>query len=667
MILLVMLKGNSITLFIAISLERTLVIGMEFFEPTSDFNKKAWVSDSSIYNKANKDYVSFWDEIAKNEVEWFAPYNKVLEEADAPFYKWFVGGKINISYNCLDRHVISRRKNKAAIIWQGEPEGDRRVITYYELYRRVTRFANALKKLGVKKGDRITIYMGMVPELVVAMLACARIGAIHSIVFGGFSSSSLRDRINDAKSKVVLTMDGFYRRGKIINTKKIIDEALELTPTVQSVIVLRRTGHDVNMVEERDIWWHDFQYGVKPYCDAEILDSEDPLFILYTSGTTGKPKGVQHVHGGYNVGTHITSKWVLDLKDDDIYWCTADIGWITGHSYIVYGPLSIGATVIMYEGAPDYPHPDRWWSIIERYGVTVFYTAPTAIRFFMRLGEEWIKKHDLRSLRLLGSVGEPINPEVWRWYFEHIGLNKCPIVDTWWQTETGMFMIAPLPGITKLKPGSATFPFPGIEADIIDEEGKSISVEQENGGKLVITRPWPSMLRTLWQDPDRYREYWIKREEDGKYLYITGDGARRDKDGYLWLMGRVDDVLNISGHRLGTAELESSLVAHTAVSEAAVIGKPHEIKGEVPIAFVILKSGVDGTADLKSELKKYIREMIGPLGVPDQIHFVTKLPKTRSGKIMRRVLKALEEGKDIGDLSTLEDETSVEEVRSRKE
>ncbi|AEA46361.1 acetate--CoA ligase [Archaeoglobus veneficus] len=634
----------------------------ETYEPPADFREKAWVKDDSVYKKAEEDFISFWDEIAKTEIEWFEPYEKVLDDSNAPFYKWFIGGKINITYNCLDRHVKSWRKNKAAIIWQGEPEEDKRVITYYELYRRVCRFANALKKLGVKKGDRVTIYMGMVPELPVAMLACARIGAIHSVVFGGFSASALRDRINDAQAKVVITMDGFYRRGKVVETKRIVDEALEDAPSVQNVVVLKRIGNEINMEEDRDIWWHDLQYGVTPECEPEVVDSEHPLFILYTSGTTGKPKGVLHVHGGYNVGTHITTKWIFDLKDDDIYWCTADIGWITGHSYIVYGPLSNGATVLMYEGAPDYPQPDRWWSIIERYGVTVFYTAPTAIRFFMRLGEEWPKKHDLSSLRLLGTVGEPINPEAWKWYYKYIGNEKCPIVDTWWQTETGMILISPLPGVTKLKPGSATLPFPGVVADIYDEDGNP--VPPNTGGKLVITRPWPSMLRTLWGDPDRYvRQYWSAYKD--KLVYFTGDGARRDEDGYFWIIGRIDDVLNVSGHRIGTAELESALVAHKAVSEAAVIGKPHEVKGEVPVAFVVLKAGYEPTPELKKELKNWVRKEIGPIAVPEEIHFLEKLPKTRSGKIMRRILRAIEKGEAIGDVTTLEDETAVEEAKKK--
>jgi len=636
----------------------------EVYEPPKEFREKAWIKDESVYEKAEKDWLGFWDEIAKTEIEWFKPYEKVLDDSNAPFYKWFIGGKINITHNCLDRHIRNWRKNKAAIIWQGEPEDDKRVVTYYELYRRVCRFANALKNLGVKKGDRVTIYMGMVPELVVAMLACARIGAIHSVVFGGFSATALRDRINDAKAKVVITMDGFYRRGKIIETKKIVDEALEDAPSVEHVIVYDRIGMDVNMEEGRDLMWKDVQYGVSCKCDPEIMDSEDPLFILYTSGTTGKPKGVLHVHGGYNVGTHITTKWVFDLKDDDIYWCTADIGWITGHSYVVYGPLSNGATVLIYEGAPDYPKPDRWWSIIEYYGVTVFYTAPTAIRYFMRLGDEWVKKHDLSSLRLLGTVGEPINPEAWKWYYEVVGGKRCPIVDTWWQTETGMHMITPLPGVTKLKPGSATRPFPGIKAEVWDDEGNPCPPNV--GGKLVITRPWPSMLRTLWGDPERYiKTYWS--EFKGKLVYFTGDGAKIDEDGYFWIMGRIDDVLNVSGHRLGTMELESVLVAHKAVSEAAVIGKPHDIKGEVPVAFVVLKEGVEPSVELKKELKEWVRKQIGPIATPDEIIFVNKLPKTRSGKIMRRLLKAVLAGKPFGDVTTLEDEKAVEEAKKAYE
>lgn len=639
----------------------------EVYEPPKEFVEKAWVKDETPYKKAEEDYLAFWDEIAKTEVEWFEPYEKVLDDSDAPFYKWFIGGKINITYNCLDRHIKTWRKNKAAIIWEGEPLGERRVLTYYELYRRVNRFANALKRLGVKKGDRVTIYMGMVPELPVAMLACARIGAVHSVVFGAFGSHALRDRINDAKAKVVITMDGYYRRGKIIETKKNVDEALEDAPSVKSVVVLRRIGLDIEMVEGRDWWWHVLQYGVSAKCEAEPLDSEHPLYILYTSGTTGKPKGVLHVHGGYNVGTHITTKWVFDLKDEDIFWCTADIGWVTGHSYIVYGPLSVGATILMYEGAPDYPEPDRFWSIIERYGVTVFYTAPTAIRYFMRLGEEWPKRHDLSTLRLLGTVGEPINPEAWKWYYKYIGNEKCPIVDTWWQTETGMILITPLPGVIKLKPGSATRPFPGTFADIFDDEGNPVR-EPNVGGKLVITKPWPAMLRTIYGDPERYvKQYWSEFKDKGKLVYFTGDGARRDEDGYYWLMGRIDDVLNVSGHRLGTMELESALVAHEAVAEAAVVGKPHEIKGEAPVAFVVLKAGYKPTGELKEELRNHVRKEIGPIAVPDELYFVEKLPKTRSGKIMRRIMRALEKGEAIGDVTTLEDETAVEEVKKKAE
>ena len=634
----------------------------EIYEPSEETRRNAWVNNERIYEMA-QDYLTFWDEVAKNDIEWFEPYEEVLDDSNAPFYRWFVGGKINITHNCLDRH-IKLKGDKTAIIWQGEPKNEKEKITYHELYRRVCRFANALRTLGVGKEDVVTVYMGMVPELLIAMLACARIGAIHSVVFGGYSSTALRDRINDSEAKVVVTMDGYYRRSKVIEAKHIVDKALEDAPSVESVVVLGRAGNDVNMTDGRDVWWHELEEGLPDKCECKALDSEHTLFILYTSGTTGKPKGVLHVHGGYNVGTHITTKWVFDLKDKDVFWCTADIGWITGHSYVVYGPLSVGASILMYEGAPDCPQPDRWWSIIKQYGVTVFYTAPTAIRYFMKLGDEWPKKHDLSSLRLLGTVGETIDPKAWKWYYRHIGNERCPIIDTWWQTETGMIMITPLPGITKLKPGSATLPFPGIMADIRDEEGNPA-----DSGELVITNPWPAMFRTLWGEPERFaKQYWLSANG---LIYLTDDGARKDEDGYYWIIGRIDEVLKVSGHRLGSAEIESALISHEAVSEAAVVGKPHEIKGQVPVAFVVLKTSYESSVELErveleKELKTHVRNEIGAIAVPEEIYFVEQLPKTRSGKIMRRILLAIEKGEDVGDITTLEDVTVVEKIKEVK-
>ncbi|WP_290596097.1 MULTISPECIES: acetate--CoA ligase [unclassified Archaeoglobus] len=623
----------------------------DLYESTEEAKGCTQVSEG-IYEEA-LDYLTFWDSVAKNEIEWFEPYREIIYSGNAPFYRWFVGGKINITYNCLDRHIESKG-DKTAIIWQGEPENEKEMITYRELYQRVCKFANALRTLGVEEKDVVTIYMGMVPELVVAMLACARIGAIHNVVFGGFSSKALRERINDSDAKVVVTMDGYYRRGEVIETKRIVDKALEAC-SVESVVVLERVGNDVNMVDGRDIWWHELEEGLADECECKALDSEHPLFILYTSGTTGKPKGVLHIHGGYNVGTHITTKWVFDLKDGDVFWCTADIGWITGHSYVVYGPLSNGATVLIYEGAPDYPQPDRWWNIIEQYGVTIFYTAPTAIRYFMKLGEEWLEKHDLSSLRLLGTVGETIDPEAWKWYHKYVGSERCPVIDTWWQTETGMIIIAPLPGITKLKPGSVTLPFPGMLVEIHDEKGNPADV-----GELVITNPWPAMFRDLRGDPRRFvKQYWTS---DGKRIYYTGDGARRDEDGYYWIIGRIDEVLKVSGHRLGSAEIEGALVSHEAISEAAVVGKPHEIKGEVPVAFVVLKIGYKPDVELEKYLKTHVKNEIGSIAVPEKIYFVEQLPKTRSGKIVRRILLAIEKGEEIGDITTLEDMTVVERI-----
>jgi len=605
---------------------------------------------------AKKNREKFWAEIA-SQLEWFKPWEKVLEWK-TPFAKWFVSGKFNIAYNCLERNIKNGKGNKIAYIWIGEDERAMK-ITYEELNRKVNKLANALKKLGIKKGDRVGIYLPMILELPIAMLACAKIGAVHSVVFSGFSAEALKHRLKEAGAKILITCDGFYRRGKIINLKEKVDIAIKDLSNVEKCIVVKRVGSRIDMKEGRDLWFHEVIASESDECETEVMDSEDMLFILYTSGTTGKPKGVVHVHGGYAVGIYTTLRFVFDLKDSDIWWCMADIGWITGHSYIVYGPLLLGVTSIMYEGAPDYPNPGRVWEIIERYKVTVFYTAPTAIRMFMRYGEEWPKKYDLSSLRLLGSVGEPINPEAWLWYYKYIGNEKCPIMDTWWQTETGMFMITPLP-ITPLKPGSATKPFLTIEASVYDDKGKEI---KGKGGHLVIKSPWPSMLRTLYKEPEKYKEkYWSKF----KNVYLTGDAARVDEDGYFWIQGREDDVLNVAGHRIGTAEVESALVSHDAVSEAAVIGKPDPIKGEVIKAFVILKSGIDGDENLVDELKKHVAKEIGPIAKPAEIVFVNDLPKTRSGKIMRRVIKAIEIGAEPGDISTLRNPEAVDELKKLK-
>ncbi len=630
------------------------------FAPPKKFKEKAHVKSDSIYAKANRNITAFWEGFAK-ELDWYKRWKKVLDWKP-PHAKWFVGGKINVSYNCLDRHIKTTRKNKAAIIWEGEP-GDSRVLTYWDLYREVNKFANVLKNLGVKKGDRITIYLPMIPELPIAMLACARIGAPHSVVFGGFSSESLRDRINDSEAKILITADAGYRRGTIVHLKKNVDEALKETPSIEKVVVVKRVGEksEAEINGERDIWWHELMEKAEPYCEPERMDSEDMLYILYTSGTTGKPKGIVHTTAGYLVGVYATTKWVFDLKEEDTYWCTADIGWVTGHSYIVYGPLSNGATSVMYEGAPDYPDKDRFWSIVEKYGVTILYTAPTAIRTFMKWGEHYPKKHDLSTLRLLGSVGEPINPEAWVWYYTNIGNKRCPVVDTWWQTETGMILITPLPGVTTLKPGSATKPFPGIEADVVDENGRSVKV---GAGYLVIKNPWPAMLRTIYGDPERYiDQYW--RRFPG--MYFTGDGARRDKNGYFWLLGRIDDVMKISGHRVSTMEVESALVDHPSVAEAAVIGKAHEIKGEAISAFVTLKEGVESNAGLMDELKRHVANKIGAIARPDDIIFTAELPKTRSGKIMRRLLRDIAEGRVLGDTTTLADPTVVRQLKDRYE
>ena len=628
------------------------------FPPPGDFVGKANMADPDIYEKARQDPEAFWAGLAEG-LDWFQKWDKVLEW-DPPFAKWFVGGKLNVSYNCIDRHLANGRRNKAAIIWEGEP-GDWKVYTYWDLYREVCRFANGLKSLGVTKGDRITIYLPMTPELPIAMLACARIGAPHSVVFGGFSAESLRDRINDSESKVLITADGGYRRGGIVPLKQNADDSLDGSPTIERVVVLRRTGSaDDKMVDGRDIWWHDLVEGQPQTCDPEPMDSEDMLYLLYTSGTTGKPKGIVHTTGGYLLGTYATTKWVFDLKEDDTYWCTADIGWVTGHSYIVYGPLANGATSVMYEGSPDYPDRDRFWAIVAKYGVSILYTAPTAIRTFMRWGVSYPQRHDLSTLRLLGSVGEPINPEAWVWYWQNIGLGNCPVVDTWWQTETGSIMIAPLPGLTTLKPGSATQPFPGIEAEILDEAGNAVG--PGGGGYLTIKRPWPSMLRNIYGDPQRFKDtYWSRFPG----IYFTADGAKLDEDGYFWLLGRVDDVINVSGHRIGTMEVESALVDNLKVAEAACIGKDHEVKGQAIVAFVTLKDEVPMSDDVITELKAHVAGKIGAMARPDDIYFAAELPKTRSGKIMRRLLRDVAEGRALGDTTTLADPAVVDSLKSQ--
>src|SRR5215216_2322898 len=634
------------------------------FEPSEEFRLQAQIKSledyERIYREAEADPDKFWGRIA-SELHWFRQWDKVLEW-QAPWAKWFTGGQLNISYNCLDRHASTWRKNKAAFIWEGEP-GEVRTLTYNQLLIEVSRFANVLKSLGVKKGDTVAIYMGMTPVLPIAMLACARIGATHSVVFGGFSANALVDRINDAECSAVITQDGSYRRGSEIALKATVDEALPACPSVKSVIVYKRTGSDINMLEGRDHWWHLLMAEASDSCQAEPLDSEHPLYILYTSGSTGKPKGVVHTTCGYSVATYITTKWVFDLKEDDIYWCTADIGWVTGHSYIVYGPLENGATVVMYEGAPNHPEPDRFWQIIERHKVNVFYTAPTAIRAFMKWGEHYPRKYEMKSLRLLGTVGEPINPEAWMWYREVIGRERCPIVDTWWQTETGAIMITPLPGAIATKPGSATRPFPGIIADVVTRSGEA--VPPGSGGYLVIKRPWPSMLRTIYGDAERYVEqYWT--EIPG--MYFAGDGARKDEDGYFWILGRVDDVINVSGHRLSTMEVESALVAHPRVAEAAVVARPDEVKGQAISAFVTLESGNEPSEALKDELRKWVTHEIGALARPDDIRFSEALPKTRSGKIMRRLLREIATSGEVkGDVTTLEDFSVLSKLKGEEE
>lgn len=634
------------------------------FPPPVAFSANAHIKSfdecERLYADAAKEPEGFWEKQADN-LHWFKKWDTVLEW-DLPHAKWFVGGKTNISYNCLDRHLATWRKNKAAFIWEGEP-GEQRTLTYLQLHREVCRFTNVLKKIGVETGDRVALYMPLVPELAIAMLACARIGATHTVIFGGFSADAIRDRVNDCGCKALITADGAYRRGSEVKLKEIADEAVTQCPGIKNVIVFRRTSSKVNMKPGRDHWWHEIIETVGAECPAAELDSEHPLFILYTSGTTGKPKGILHTTGGYLTQAAYTTKMVFDLKDEDVYWCTADVGWVTGHSYVVYGPLANGATVFMYEGAPNFPDFDRFWDLIERHRITIFYTAPTAIRAFSKWGEQYPLKHDLSSLRLLGTVGEPINPEAWMWYHEIIGKGRCPIVDTWWQTETGAIMISPLPGATTTVPGTATRPLPGIILDVVTKDGRSVGVNE--GGYLVARHPWPSMLRTLWGDDERYKQaYWS--EIPG--LYFAGDGARRDERGYFWIMGRVDDVINVSGHRLGTAEVESALVSHETVAEAAVVGRPDELKGQAIAAFVTLEGGRTGSDELKDILRAHVAKEIGALAKPDDIRFTDALPKTRSGKIMRRLLRELASGGQVaGDVTTLEDLSVLEKLREDEE
>jgi acetyl-CoA synthetase len=637
------------------------------FPPPPEFTAAAHVGDDKLRQRAEADPEAFWARQAE-ELEWFRKWDRVLEWK-APHAKWFTGGKINVSVNCVDRHIESWRRNKAALVWEGEP-GDRRTLTYWDLYVEVRKFANVLRKLGVKRGDRVAIYMPLVPEVAIAMLACTRIGAIHSVVFGGFSPESLRDRINDSECKVLVTADGGYRRGSIVPLKRNADKAIEETPSIKHVVVVQRrpgAGGDeafATMKEGRDHWWHRLMADAEAECEPEKMDAEDVLYILYTSGTTGKPKGIVHTTAGYLVGVTTTTKLVFDLKEDDVFWCTADVGWVTGHSYLVYGPLSNGATCVMYEGAPDWPERDRFWQICARYGVTILYTAPTAIRAFMKWGDQWPAKHDLSRLRLLGSVGEPINPEAWMWYREKIGGNRCPIVDTWWQTETGAIVISPLPGVTETKPGSATTPLPGYSAALLDVKANEIEV---GGGLLALTKPWPSMLRTIWGDDDRYVQTYFSKWPGRPDLYFPGDGAKRDDDGYYWILGRVDDVLNVAGHRIGTMEVESALVEHPAVAEAAVVGKTHELKGQALAAFVTLRDGFKQSAALRDDLRNFVAEKIGAIAKPDDILFSADLPKTRSGKIMRRLLRDIAEGRALGDTTTLADPNVVASLKDQYE
>jgi len=648
-----------------VAVEKGMISMMEerrVFPPPKDVSEKAYIKSMEEYQKIYKESIEnpekFWGKLAE-QLDWYKKWDKVLVEdfANAK-HEWFVGGKLNVCYNCLDRHLKTWRRNKAALIWEGEPEGESKTYTYQELYYEVCRFANVLKKFGIKKGDRVYIYLPMIPELPIAMLACARIGAIHSVVFGGFSADSLRDRILDGGAKLLICCDGYYRNGRVINSKANADAALAGCPDVKHAIVVKRIGNEVNMREGRDAWWQEEMQAedIKPVCEPEVMDAEDPLFILYTSGSTGKPKGVLHTQAGYLLYCLQTFKWVFDYKEEDIFWCTADIGWVTGHSYIVYGPLAFGATSLFYEGVPSFPHHDRFWEIVEKYRVNIFYTAPTALRALMREGDEWPQKRDLSSLRILGTVGEPINPEAWMWYYETIGKGRCPIVDTWWQTETGGILITPLPGAIATKPGSATVPFPGVDLQILREDGTPTDVNE--GGYLVIKKPWPGLMRRVYGEPERFKEtYFIQFPG----VYNTGDGARRDEDGYYWLMGRIDDVINVSGHRIGTAEVESALVSHDKVAEAAVVGFPHEIKGQGIYAYVTLNSGEEKSEELKKELVKHVRKEIGPTCTPDKIQFADGLPKTRSGKIMRRILVKIAAGDvtNLGDITTLADPSVV--------
>ncbi|MBI2870874.1 MAG: acetate--CoA ligase [Candidatus Omnitrophica bacterium] len=637
----------------------SLLMESRVFDSPQAFREHATIRDANIWKESDREFEDFWARWA-TELSWFRKWDRVLDWK-APNARWFVGGRLNASVNCLDRHLTTPRRTKAALIWEGEP-GERRTLTYWDLYRQVLRFANALKALGVKRQDRVAIYLPMVPELVVAMLACARIGAVHSVVFAGFSAEALKDRIQDSSACLLITADASYRRGRLIPLKRFADEAVAQCPSIRRVVVFKRSGMEIEFSAKRDLWWHELMRETACECPPEEMDAEDTLYILYTSGTTGKPKGIVHTTGGYLTGVTATTQWVFDLKENDVYWCTADIGWVTGHSYVVYGPLACGATVVMYEGAPDWPDRGRFWKMVEEHGVSVFYTAPTAIRSFMKWGAEWPERHDLSSLRLLGTVGEPINPEAWVWYYKAIGREQCPIVDTWWQTETGMIMITPLPGITRMKPGSVTRPFPGIRAELLNVKGERV---EEGGGYLAITRPWPAMLRSIYGDHDRYvKEYWSKWKGD---IYFPGDGAKRDRDGDFWILGRVDDVLNVAGHRIGTMEVESALVDHPRVAEAAVVTRPHDVKGEAIVAFVTLKEGGEHNDHLSGEIREHVAKKIGAFARPEEVIFSHDLPKTRSGKIMRRLLRDIAAGKVLGDTTTLADPVVVAELKERYE